>query len=228
MYEEVIKEFEDKINIKDIFKSFSFNFAYSQLNDAKNNLKFLIGIPGTGKSFLIDYFYNKQNKDNIILLKGVISKEELDSVLEKDKLIIIDEAQILDKKLIEYIRILSDTKNYSFILSMHTHDARTILDKEHFKSRSIDIIEINTISKAEMIQYINQKLLKANANHLLSKNEFNTIFKYTKGNFRYIKKFIKTLFELLEFASNNNLDKYKKINRCLITMSAIKLGLENG
>lgn len=224
MYEKIIADFEDIINKNDCFNSFSFRDALSKVTNSKNNLKFLIGVPGSGKTFLIDYIKD----DNYIVLNGVLTKEQLDSNLNKNKLIVIDEAQLLEKELIEYIRILADTKEYNFILSMHLDEAKNILTKEHFKSRSIDIIELNPISKEEMIQYINVKLLKNNANHLFSKKEFNTIYNYTKGNFRYIKKFVKTLFELLEFAYNNRLDKYKKINSCLITMSAIKLGLENG
>jgi len=224
MYENVIKEFEDIIN-DDVFNSFSFNYAINQIKKSSNNLKFLIGTPGSGKTFLITY-YHKQTP-NSILLQGTISKEELDNFLEEDKLIIIDEAQLLDIKTIEYIRTLCDTKKYYFLLSMHLKEAKEILQKEHFKSRSIDIIELSTITKEEMIQYLNNKLLKNNANHIFTKKEFNKIFKYTKGNFRYIKKFIKTLFELLDFAYNNNISKYKKINNCLITMTALKLGLEN-
>ena len=231
MYEDVIKEFDDIIKTDELFRSFSFNFAYSKLKKSKTHLKFLIGIPGSGKSFLIDYFYQNledTDKDKVIILKGAISKEELHKSLVTHTFIIIDEAQLLDIKMIEFIRTLSDSRTHSFLLSMHTNDAMEILKMEHFKSRNIDVIDLKPISKQEMIQYLNQKLLNTNANHLFTKKEFDIIFKYTKGNFRYIKKFVKTLFELLEFASNNNLKKYKDINSCLITMTAIELGLENG
>jgi hypothetical protein len=170
MYENVIKEFEDIIN-DDVFNSFSFNYAINQIKKSSNNLKFLIGTPGSGKTFLITY-YHKQTP-NSILLQGTISKEELDNFLEEDKLIIIDEAQLLDIKTIEYIRTLCDTKKYYFLLSMHLKEAKEILQKEHFKSRSIDIIELSTITKEEMIQYLNNKLLKNNANHIFTKKEFN-------------------------------------------------------
>jgi hypothetical protein len=110
---------------------------------------------------------------------------------------------------------------------MHTEDANKILKLPHFKSRNIEVIDLPLLEKNEMIQYLNVKLLKTNANHLLTKREFNMIYKYTNGNFRYIKRFIKTIFELLEFANTHNLN-YKKIDNCLLTMSAIHLGLENG
>jgi hypothetical protein len=224
MYEDVIEEFEDKIDINDTFKSYSFTNAYNKIIESKTNLKFLIGFSGSGKSFLI----NVISKDiPSLIVNSLINKDTLDTIKTKDKLIIIDEAQLLDEKLIEYIRILSD-EGYKFLLSMHKEDSSNILNKEHFKTREIDIIELLPITKEEMIQYLNVKLLKSNANHLFTSKEFNTIYKYTKGNFRYIKRFVKTLFELLKFANENNLPKYHKINSCLITMSAIHLGLENG
>jgi len=83
------------------------------------------------------------------------------------------------------------------------------------------------LTKKEMIQFINVELIKHNANHIFTNKEFNTIFSYTKGNFRYIKKFIKTLFKLLEFAHTKNLTKYQKPNKCLLIMTALELGLEN-
>jgi len=220
MYENLIKEFEDSLN-DEIFESISFNFAKKELQESKNNLRFLIGVPGTGKSFLLTHFY-----PDTPILTSTLTKDDIDKNLNKE-FIIIDEAQMLDNSLIEYIRTLTDTKKYTFILSMHLKEAKEILQKDHFKSRSIDIIELKPITKQEMIQYINVKLLKNNANHLFSKKEFNKIYKYTQGNFRYIKKFVKTLFELLDFAISNNIQKHSKINSCLITMTAIKLGLEN-
>jgi len=225
MYENLIKDFNDVINTNDVFNSFIFNFALNSLEESDTNLKFLIGVPGSGKSFLIRY-YERRYPDTIVL-QGTISKDELLEFLYKDVLIVIDEAQLLDMKLIEYIRTLTDTKEYNFLLSMHTKEAKEILEKEHFKSRTIDVIELTPITKAEMVQYINSKLLRNNAHHIFSNREFNKIYNYTHGNFRYIKKFVKTLFELLEFAHKNNLSKYKKVNSCLITMTAIKLGLEN-
>jgi len=221
MYENLIKEFEDSLE-DNVFETLSFNFAKKDLAESKANLKFLIGVPGSGKTFLLKHTYQ-----DIPILSTLLSKEDIDNALKENNFLIIDEAQTLDNSLIEYIRMLSDTKKYNFILSMHLKEAKEILNKEHFKSRSIDVVELQPISKNEMIQYINVKLLENNANHLFTKKEFNKIYKYTKGNFRYIKKFVKTLFELLEFATTNKIQKHLKINNCLITMTALKLGLEN-
>ena len=220
MYETLIKEFEDSLK-DNVFETMAFNFAKKELQESNNNIRFLIGVPGSGKSFLLAHIY-----PTTPILASTLTKEDIDKNLHKE-LIIIDEAQMLDNSLIEYIRTLTDTKKYNFLLSMHLKEAKEILEKDHFKSRSIDVIELKPITKQEMTQYINVKLLKNNANHIFSKKEFDIIYKYTKGNFRYIKKFVKTLFELLDFAISNNIQKHSKINNCLITMTAIKLGLEN-
>jgi len=220
MYESLIKDFEATKD--NVFETLSFNFAKKELQNSKSNLKFLIGVPGSGKTFFLNHLF-----PNHKILSSLLTKEDIDKNLNENQLLIIDEAQMLDNSLIEYIRTLADTQKYSFLLSMHTKEAKEILNKDHFKSRNIDIIELQPITKQEMIQYINVKLLKNNANYLFSKKEFDIMYKYTKGNFRYIKKFVKTLFELLDFAIKNNIQKHSKINSCLITMAAIKLGLED-
>ena len=223
MYENVIKDFEDVIDITDKFNTFSFNFALNSLKEAESNLRFLLGVPGSGKTFLLNVFHY-QNPDTLYINKP-LTKEQFENFTAST--ILIDEAQLLDKDTIEYIRILADEKRFTFVLAMHLKETEEILSKEHFKSRTIDIIKLNPITEEEMIQYINKKLLIDGANHLFTEKEFHQIYKYTKGNFRYIKKFVRTLFKLLNFAVKHNLEKYKKINSCLITMTAIKLGLED-
>jgi len=226
MYQNLIDSFKDTIDTKNIFNSLNFSSALSSLLDSKNNLKFLIGEPGVGKTFLLNLY--KKEIQNPILIDGLISKEEFNKILTQNyDIIIIDEAQLLDMRMIETIRTLSDANKHKFLLSMHLKDAKEILNKEHFKSRSIDIIELQPITKEEMIKYLNSILFLNNANHLFSDKEFKTIYKYTNGNFRYIKKFVRTLFELLDYAQKNKLEKYQQINKCLLTMTAIKLGLEN-
>jgi len=214
MYKNLIKAFDDTLEDK-IFENISFNIALSSLNNSTSNLKFLIGEPGIGKSFLL----NKQFEN---ILTPIITKEDIDINIDN---LVIDEAQLLDDTLVEYIRILSD-KGHKILLSMHTKDAKKFLEKEHFKSRNIDVVELQPLAKEDMIKYINFKLISNNINMIISKKDFDLIYKYTKGNFRYVKKMMKTIFELLQFAMENNL-KYNKVNKALIIMSAIHLGLED-
>jgi len=221
MYEDIIKVFEDSVT-GEVFESIEFKLALKQLQTSKTNLKFLVGKAGTGKTFLINYLF----KDNVYLATS-LTREKLDSILVKNQLIVIDEAQLLDESLVEYIRTLTDTKEYQFLLSIHLEDAQKLLKKEHFKTRDIDIIEIKLLTKEDMIRYINVTFLKNNITLMMKNSQFDKIYNYTKGNFRYIKKFMRVLFELLQFAQDNNLTKYFDINDCLITMTAIQLGLEN-
>jgi hypothetical protein len=225
MYENVIKGFEDTIEVKHPFNSTSFTKALSDVQNSTSFLKILMGEPGSGKTFFIHHYTSNINTKAHIL-KGNISKEELDEFLSQNiyDFIIIDEAQLLNNGLIEHIRILTDEKKYKFLLSMHTKEAKEIMQKAHFKSRNIDIIQMMPLSKTEMIQYINIKLIAYKFTHILNTKQFNKIYNYTNGNFRYIKKFIKTLFELMEFAHQNKLKKYYKINNCLLDMCAIELG----
>jgi hypothetical protein len=219
MYKNLINSFKDTID-DNPFESMTLTLSLKYLKDSDSNLNFLIGPAGSGKTFILKKYFS-----NEIYLQPILTKEEIDKNLSKDKIILVDEAQLLDIKLLEYIRILSDN-GYRFILAMHLDEAKEILQKEHFKSRNINVVTLQSLTKEEMIKYLNIKLLQNNANHIFSKAEFNKIYNYTNGNFRYIKKFVKTLFELLQFATENNL-KYKKIDNCLLTMSAIHLGLEN-
>ena len=234
MYQEIIEKFSDIIDVNHTFNSISFNMALQQIESSENRLKFLLGVPGSGKTFLINFLKEKWKKRNILLLQAPLTLEELKEKIKKELIshqinfIIIDEAQLLDDLSLEYVRVITDNYDIEIMLSMHKKEGEKLLKKEHFKSRSIDVIELSMLTKKEMIQFINVELIKNNENHIFTEKEFNIIFNYTKGNFRYIKKFIKILFELLEFAYTKNLTKYQKPNRCLLTMTALELGLENG
>jgi len=239
MYENLIDSFSDNIELDDYFNTLSFEFSKKSVLENDSHLIFLSGLPGSGKTFLINYIIQKEgDKEYFYFPRGVENREELFSKLnitdlEKDKenfknkkhLIIIDEAQLLDNSLIEYIRTLTDTKCFNFLLSMHSDDAKRILSQQHFKSREISLIELEPLTKEEVIRYINKKLLKEKEENLVKKSDFNTIYRLTNGNFRYIKRVMKKSFELLKFARENRIEKYNKIDKCIVTMAAIDLGL---
>jgi 23S rRNA U2552 (ribose-2'-O)-methylase RlmE/FtsJ len=233
MYQEIIEKFNDVIDVNHTFNSLSFNVALQQIEIGDNKLKFLLGVPGSGKTFLINFLKEKWKEKHILLLQAPLTLEELKDKIKKELIahqvdfIIIDEAQLLDELSLEYVRVITDNYEIEIMLSMHLKEGKKVLQKEHFKSRNIDIIELNMLTKKEMIQFINVELIKHNTNHIFTNKEFDIVYNYTNGNFRYIKKFIRTLFELLEFAHTKNLTKYQKPNRCLLTMTALELGLEN-
>jgi len=233
MYQEIIEKFSDIIDVNHTFNSISFNMALQQIETSESRLKILLGVPGSGKTFLINFLEKKWKEKRILLLQAPLTINELKDRMKQELItrqvnfIIIDEAQLLDTLALEYVRVVTDNNEIEIMLSMHLKEGKKLLEKEHFKSRNIDIIELNLLTKKEMIQFINVELIKHNASHIFTNKEFDIIYNYTNGNFRYIKKFIRTLFELLEFAYTKHLTKYQKPNRCLLTMTALELGLEN-
>jgi replication-associated recombination protein RarA len=142
--------------------------------------------------------------------------------------IFIDEAQLLNEEQFELIRILGDTKIFQFVLSMHKEEGEVILEKKHFKSRTKVVVEYGKLHPAEVYRYIQSTLLLENHSEIaqmFSKNIAQKITKYCNGNFRTVKKFIFSLLTLLEYAKQNGLKKYTNINKCLLQMSALDIGV---
>lgn len=142
--------------------------------------------------------------------------------------IFIDEAQLLNNDQFEFIRVLSDTKLFQFVLAMHKAEGIVLLNKKQFKTRMKLVIEYGNLEENEIVRYI-QTLLMGHMHGdialMFSKNEAKVIARYAKGNFRIIKKFLYVLMKLLDYAQKNNISKYQKLNRCLLTMAALDIGL---
>lgn len=221
-------------------------------------LIFVIGDPGVGKSYILrvinalisqsqlTVFIDHPFFDKRDLLKMLYDAKELpfDKDINfntlKDELlkayqgtnhtIFIDEAQLLNEEQFELIRIMSDTKVFQFVLSMHKEEGALILQKKHFKSRTKIVIEYGNLEENEILRYIQSSLVAHNHGEIasmFSKNEAKIIGRYAKGNFRTIKKFLYTLMKLLSYAKKHGLSKYQKINSCLLTMAALDIGLIN-
>lgn len=221
-------------------------------------LIFIIGDPGVGKSYilklinqsisqvqltvLIDHpFFDKRDLLKILYdAKGLTFDKDVNFNTLKDELLVaykgtnhtifIDEAQLLNEEQFELIRILSDTKVFQFVLSMHQEEGALILQKKHFKSRTKIVIEYGNLEATEVLRYIQSFLIAQKHNEISSmftKNEAKIIGRYTKGNFRTIKKFLYVLMKLLAYAKKNGLPKHQKINHCLLTMAALDIGLIN-
>lgn len=142
--------------------------------------------------------------------------------------VLIDEAQLLSNEQVEFIRILSDTKLFQFVLAMHKEEGLALLEKKQFKTRSKLVIEYGNLEENEILRYI-QTLFMGHTHGeialMFSKNEARVIARYAKGNFRMIKKFLYTLMKLLDYAQKKGLSKYRKLGSCLLTMAALDIGL---
>ncbi|MGM0623203.1 MAG: AAA family ATPase [Campylobacterota bacterium] len=216
-------------------------------------LIFLIGDPGVGKSFLLKYlskdlfmsrsviYYDNPFFDHEQFLDKFIAKftkEDIGSQSKKNKAvelakkhehtIFIDEAQLLSDAQVEFLRTLSDTKAFQIVMAMHKDEGQQILNKKHFKSRKKHVVELDEMQASEIAQYINDVMLKnshGELQELFSKNCLKLIKKFTKGNLRAIKRMLQAIFELLDYKKQNGMLKDIKLDRCLLTMAAIDVGL---
>jgi len=219
-------------------------------------LVFLIGDPGVGKSYILRLISSELEKKSLTvfidhpffdkrdLLKMLFEAKKIEFNKHmnfnalKDMLldlyrggrqtIFIDEAQLLNEEQFELVRILSDSKIFQFVLSMHKEEGNAILEKKHFKSRTKVIIEYGRLHHSEVYRYIQSTLSHENygeISQMFSPKDGKKITRYSDGNFRTVKKFIYSLLTLLEHAKKNGLKKYSEINSCILQMSALDIGV---
>jgi chromosomal replication initiation ATPase DnaA len=225
MLSELINEFEDKINLRDCFNYINFEIVKESVLNSKSNIIFLLGEPGSGKTFLLNYLYN--NFENYILVDEPFeSKIEFFTLVKNinNKKILIDEAQLLNIKMLEFLRTLSD-RGHQIILAMHKSEGEKIASLPQFFSRYNEKIYLRPLNYEEFEKYVKSKFLKHNRLELIEDRKIKRIYKICKGNFRLGKKIIFTALDLLNFSLKNEL-KYKKIDNCILTMTFIKLGLK--
>ena len=213
---------EDFKNIKH-FNSLSFEYSKSALiealNEKKNPIIFLVGEPGCGKSYILNYVNSKLTNIKIakyftypfftekeffeILLSLVgpnLKKEEFNTEQvfnqlkkefgELEYTIFIDEAQHLTLELVEIIRILSDQKIFQFVLSMHKKESEYILSLPHFKTRAPQKIEVNNLNDNEILRYIQESLLSEELSEIATE--------FTKANLKLLTKFSNKNFRTLK------------------------------
>jgi len=223
MLNDLIEEFKNTIDLDDYFAHFSFEVAKEGVLNSKSNIIFLIGEPGSGKSFLLNFLYYKYPSKYLLIKEPFISKNEfISSYNYMGKTILMDEAQLLSIEMIEFLRILSD-KGYRIVFAMHKKEGERIINLPQFKSRYTQIIEIKEMNYKEFEKYIYAKFIKHQKVYLLDKKILKKVYKFSRGNFRLSKKFIFTMLTLLDFSLNNGLT-YTKLDRCIFEMSAIELG----
>lgn len=253
--------FEERRDYKDYFEMQSALGAIAKietlLGGTLRQLIFLIGEPGSGKSFLLNLLYNQwADKRHIVLLetpfltplnllyqlirhKGIIAQgddmEQLriqatELYAASDHLILIDEAQLLSTEMREFIRILSDSKAFWFLLAMHRSEGESILRAPHFKSRPHRIIELSPLTSAEAKNYIHREVIQMGFAEIIDELNPKLIAKahhLSQGNFRNYKKLFYHLFHLLHYTNTHNKTKYLRPSTCTLTMAALNAELLN-
>jgi len=223
MLSDLIEEFRDIIDLDDYFSHFSFEVAKEEILNSKTNMMFLIGEPGSGKSFLLNFLYYKYPTNYLLVKEPFISKDEfVKNYKYIGKKILIDEAQLLNMEMIEFLRILSD-KGHQVVFSMHKKEGEEIINLPQFKSRYTKIIELKHMNYKEFEKYVYSKFIKHKKVYLIDKKVLKKVYKFSKGNFRMSKKFMFTMLNLLNYSLNKGL-KYVKLDNCILEMSAIELG----
>jgi len=246
--------FHTTFDTQEYFESLSAEYTKNTLvkviESNKVPLLFLLGEPGVGKTYMINILKAKFSvKKKLLyssepfltpesflhfLLEDSTDESNL-SQLKKmvvlkyekcDNLIIIDEAQLLSDTVLEYIRILSDTKHFNFLLSMHKGDGDKIVKKSHFLSRDHRVITLGVLEENEIKRYIEAQLLRNSLGSLadmFGKQQIKLLAKFSSGNFRMLKQLLKHTFSIMDYAKTHGHNKNAVVNRCVLTMAAIDL-----
>jgi len=225
MLDNLIEEFRDRIDINDFFSYLNFELVKEEILSTKSNIVFLLGPPGSGKSYMLKLLSYKYPERYVLQTEPFLSREEF---LQKhsdlgDKTVLVDEAQLLSHEMIEFLRLLSDGGN-RVVLSMHQKEGEKIASLPQFSSRYTQKIFMKPLTFDEFEKYVMSKMIKNNRYDLVDKKTLKRIYKLTGGNFRLSKKFIFTALTLLDYSVKNSL-KYNRIDSCITEMSAIELGL---
>ena len=233
------------------------NELFYILEKEAKQLLFLIGDPGTGKSVflrqlpyllppsLVDLrtirfdtpFADKESfMIRLLEERGYFAHHTFEEAFEavkslyanEETLILIDEAQLLAKEVIELIRLLADTKNFWFLLAMHKNESQKILNEPHFRSRPHRILEIGPLERKEIEEFVAKELMRvgaSNITHEFTPSHFSLLYKLCRGNFRDLKKIMHRIFMILDYAYATGRTKYQKINECVIFMAALDGGV---
>ncbi len=257
-YKRAAALFEDRADSGEYFDSASAERSRSTLRrvvgEEERRPLFLLGEPGVGKSHMLETVAEEMRGERLVvhlkepffepkdflerLLREIGEKREggldgmkraaVDAYGRKEHLIMIDEAQILDEKSLEFLRILADTKAFRLLLSMHRKEGEEILAKPHFRTRSHRVVEIGALSADEVRRYVEGRLAGnglEEVSRLFEAKHFKRIYRYTGGNFRTLKRMVQTLFEIMDYAKCEGLTKYAVPNGCTIDMAALDLEL---
>ncbi len=257
-YKEAARIFEDRVDGTEYFDSSSAERSKTILkslaSEPEKKLLFLLGNPGVGKSHMLETISKEMEGERLIVhlkepyfeprsflarLLGEANESaegEMETLKERavgffsenEHLIMIDEAQLLDEKSLEFLRILSDTKAFRLLLSMHSKEGEEILAKPHFRTRSHRVVEMGVLLPQEVERYISSRLKRAGLEEIsamFTRKHFRLIHRYTEGNFRVLKRMMQSMFELMQHAKENGLSDYSRPSKCIVDMAAMDLEL---
>ena len=144
-------------------------------------------------------------------------------------IVLVDEAQMYPKEVLEQIRILSDTGAIKFVISLHKTEDEDLVAKEHFQSRIWEVIELKNASRDELKTYVHKKLLQENefemANQIRDPH-IRFIHRCTRGNYRETNKMLYTAYEIYEYYDHHDPSKidHQRFSKKILEMTALKLG----
>jgi DNA transposition AAA+ family ATPase len=224
------------------------------LKNSHKQLLFLIGDAGVGKSAFLNYFAASKSVEAITFdvpffepvdfVKTLITRsgvsieghslveliEQVSNIYrDKETVVMVDEAQLLSHSMIETIRILADSKAFWFVLAMHKHESKKLLNEPQFTSRPHKVLEMGQLSFEEAKGFVHTTLRRGEFEHLWPQVEknFSSLYKLSRGNFRDLKKLLHTTFLLIHFAMQSGKKKFSYLHKRVIIMAAIENGLIN-
>jgi hypothetical protein len=200
----------------------------------------IYGNTGVGKSRLIENITNNLD-ENIFLIKNApeIERDFYESAYlqlrqkQFSKNVKIDEIRIRVNdafKKLNHTIIIDNIRNtesdFFKELIAHKNDIKDLKIVMIVSSKSVgdninvkfqDFLEIPEISKNDLSFFLTE--FPEYQNVLLDNLDF--LFEVTLGNFGKLEKLLRTAFDIVETAKQENLEKFKELNECILIMSAI-------
>jgi len=227
------------------------------LEKEERPLLFLLGEPGSGKTHMLKtlervltdkgwrvFLFNDPFESGDELTRRLaaaaaiavdgdgesLKKPLVDAFGAMPHLVMLDEAQLLNEEVFEYIRILNDTGAFRFVMAMHRKEGEAILSKPHFRSRSHRVVEMGGLDRGEIRRYAQKRLEDHGFDTfaaMLSEREIGRLYRYTRGNFRMTKRMLQSLFSLMGEARELGREKFTRPNATLWCMAALDTGVEH-
>ncbi len=218
---------------------------------------FLLGNPGAGKTQMLRTLTKKRREKGWTVLRfddpfyerdlflarlaegvGIDPAQSVPNIEilaehygERDHLIMCDEAQLMDDKVLETVRMLSDTGAFRFVMAMHKAEGEALLSRPHFRSRTHKVVELGALEEVEIARYIRYRLEAIDAGDLFAsfgKGDIRTLHRKTGGNFRLVKRMLHAAFTLMDEADRRGYERLAGPCGTIWCMAALETGVEDG